>query len=65
MCRKSKTTFELKNIAESIFKPKRQVPFVAGGIVKKELDCLEKIGVQSKTGYSASASPTIYIKRER
>ena len=62
MCTKTKATFELKNNAQLIFKPKRQVLFAAREI--RELDCLEKIGVQSKNNYSAWASSTVYFKKK-
>ena len=36
-----------------ILNQKRQVPFAAPDTIEKELDRLEKIGVLSKTEYSA------------
>ena len=52
MCTKAKAKFELKDNLQLIFKPKRQIPFAAQEIIEKELDCLEKIEVLSKTNYS-------------
>ena len=65
MCSKAKATFELKDNAQLIFKPKRQVLFAAREITEKELDHLEKIGLLSKTNYSAWASPTVYVNKKK
>ena len=49
---------------KSIFKPKRDMPFVILEPINKELKRLENLGVLSKVEYADWTSPTVYVKEK-
>ena len=54
----------MKDVAQPVFKKKRNVPFTALEQINKELDRLEQAGILSKTNFSEWAAPTVYVKKE-
>ena len=63
-CSKIKTTFELKDNAVPVFKPKRSVPFAALESINKELDRFKNLGVISPVDYSEWSALTVYGKKK-
>ena len=47
-----------------IFRLKTQIPFAALTNIDKEIERLEKFGVNEKNVYSPWGSPTVYIKKK-
>ena len=63
-CSKIKATFELKDNADPVFKPKAGVPFAALESINKELDRLENLRIISSVDYSEWSAQTIYVKKK-
>ena len=63
-CLKIKATFELKDNAVAVFKPKRSVPLAALESINKELERLENLGVSSPVDYSEWSTPTVNVKKK-
>ena len=61
---KIKAKFELKENTRSIFRKKRNVPFVATEEINKELDRLVNMGIFSKVEFSEWVVPTVYIRKK-
>ncbi|XP_014783246.1 uncharacterized protein K02A2.6-like [Octopus bimaculoides] len=54
----------VKENAVPVFKPKRNVPFVALNQVEKELKRLEDLEVIEQVDYPEWAAPTVYLKKK-
>ena len=63
-CSKVKAKFDLKQGVTPIFRPKKQVPFMAFANIDKELERLEKLGVIEKNPFSPRASQIVYVKKK-
>ena len=60
-CSKIKATFEIKDNAVSVFKPKL---FLLLLLLNKDLDRFENLGVISLVDYSEWSAPTVYVKKK-